>query len=323
MDTIKTYLDNVFTSFPQTERVLALKREMLDSMEEKYRDLKQEGKSEHEAIGSVISNFGSIDEIAEEMGIKHSPVDTSESISVSREDAAAYIDQTKKSSIGIGIGVWMILAGIAALLLINGIDGISRWDTSISAGSIVVMALAVAAAVVVFIVSGINMHRFEAYGANSLRLITQTRFELEQRNVRFMTRFAIQIAIGVSVIVLVAGAIALLVLFDWMPSQNLTLALLIFAIGPALLNIINAGMTKSAYDCLLGKGYYKHKSANKKTEQIVGTVASVYWPAMVAAYLLWSLLSGNWHISWIIWPIAGVLFGAFSGGISTWQGAKE
>ena len=45
MDAIKTYLDNVFAAFPQTERVLAFKREMLMGMEEKYYELKRENKS--------------------------------------------------------------------------------------------------------------------------------------------------------------------------------------------------------------------------------------------------------------------------------------
>ena len=61
MDVIKTYLDNVFAGFPQTEQVRALKREMLSSMEEKYHALIESGKSEHEAAYGVIADFGRID----------------------------------------------------------------------------------------------------------------------------------------------------------------------------------------------------------------------------------------------------------------------
>ncbi|MCL2352406.1 MAG: permease prefix domain 1-containing protein, partial [Firmicutes bacterium] len=71
MDAIETYLDNVFAAFPQNKRVLALKKEMLANMEEKYHALKQQGKSENEAVGTVISDFGSIDEIAAELGVGH------------------------------------------------------------------------------------------------------------------------------------------------------------------------------------------------------------------------------------------------------------
>ena len=38
-------------------------------MEEKYRELKRSGKSENEAIGIVISEFGNINELIDELGI--------------------------------------------------------------------------------------------------------------------------------------------------------------------------------------------------------------------------------------------------------------
>ena len=68
METIKTYLDNVFAAYPQTNEVQNLKRDMLANMEEKYTMLRQSGKSEHEAAYSVIANFGNIQEITAELG---------------------------------------------------------------------------------------------------------------------------------------------------------------------------------------------------------------------------------------------------------------
>ena len=46
-----------------------LKEEILSNMEEKYRELKKQGHSENEAIGTVISEFGNIDELVRELGI--------------------------------------------------------------------------------------------------------------------------------------------------------------------------------------------------------------------------------------------------------------
>ena len=37
-------------------------------------------------------------------------------------------------------------------------------------------------------------------------------------------------------------------------------------------------------------------------------VAAVYWPVAAAIYLAWSFLSGDWGITWVVWPIAGVLY---------------
>lgn len=38
-------------------------------MEDKYNELISEGKSENEAVGTVISEFGNLDELAETLGL--------------------------------------------------------------------------------------------------------------------------------------------------------------------------------------------------------------------------------------------------------------
>ena len=63
MDTIKNYLDNMFSAFPKTAEISKIKENLFSNMEDKYNELKQSGKSENEAIGIVISEFGNIDEL--------------------------------------------------------------------------------------------------------------------------------------------------------------------------------------------------------------------------------------------------------------------
>ena len=41
METIKNYLENVFAAMPQNEQVLKLKANLVESMEDKYNELKQ------------------------------------------------------------------------------------------------------------------------------------------------------------------------------------------------------------------------------------------------------------------------------------------
>lgn len=51
---------------------------------------------------------------------------------------------------------------------------------------------------------------------------------------------------------------------------------------------------------------------DKEEDALVGMVAGVYWPACTAVYLLWSFAWDAWGRSWILWPIAALLFGAFA-----------
>ena len=70
METIRTYLENMFARLPQTPQIIRLENDMLRTMEDKYEELKSEGKSENEAVGIVISEFGNIDELLAELDLQ-------------------------------------------------------------------------------------------------------------------------------------------------------------------------------------------------------------------------------------------------------------
>ena len=318
MEAIKTYLDNVFTAFPQTDRVLTLKREMLAGMEEKYNELKEEGKSEHEAIGSVIANFGSIDEIAEELGTLQGISEPESGIKLSAGEVYAYLEQMRKSSIWIGIGVWLVMAGICAMLLITSLTGSLNGaaEDTISAVGVVVLLVMIAIAVPVFIVNGLRIDQYKHFNEHKILLDVQTQADLEQRRTQYNTMFIAKLSIGVALIILAVGAFVLLGTLEY---QFLSLVLLLFIVGFSAFLFVTAGMGKSAFDVVLGKGDYADKARNVKAEKVIGTVSSVYWPAMVAVYLLWSIVWDAWSISWVIWPVAGVLFGGIAGGLGAWH----
>ena len=41
---------------------------------------------------------------------------------------------------------------------------------------------------------------------------------------------------------------------------------------------------------------------------ILGSIVAIYWLVIVAAYCLVSFLTEKWSITWIVWPVAMVLF---------------
>ena len=75
METIKTYLENMFSGLPDTPEVRKARYELEQMMEDKYSELKSSGKSENEAIGTIISEFGTIDELMEELNLENKQVD--------------------------------------------------------------------------------------------------------------------------------------------------------------------------------------------------------------------------------------------------------
>ncbi|MBQ4093950.1 MAG: helix-turn-helix transcriptional regulator [Oscillospiraceae bacterium] len=75
--------------------------------------------------------------------------------------------------------------------------------------------------------------------------------------------------------------------------------------GAGVYLLVAAGVRKEACERLLQQGDYTEKA--KAREQGIG---SVYWPLVTAVYLGWSFLSGSWHISWVVWPVAAVAYSA-------------
>lgn len=68
MQQIKDYVEVMFKELPENEHSARLKREMLTSMEDKYEEYREKGLSEAEAIGRVIGEFGSMDDLKEVFG---------------------------------------------------------------------------------------------------------------------------------------------------------------------------------------------------------------------------------------------------------------
>ena len=66
METIKNYLESMFRGLPLTEKVMKAKSELLQMMEDKYTELIRSGKTENEAVGEVIQNFGNLDDLADQ-----------------------------------------------------------------------------------------------------------------------------------------------------------------------------------------------------------------------------------------------------------------
>ncbi|WP_167149541.1 permease prefix domain 1-containing protein [Actinomyces sp. ZJ308] len=57
--------------------------------------------------------------------------------------------------------------------------------------------------------------------------------------------------------------------------------------------------------------WQRNEQDEDEDDPFITFVASIYWPAMVAIYLLWSFIFKAWDISWIIWPVAAIAFWIF------------
>ncbi|WP_312099410.1 permease prefix domain 1-containing protein [Niallia sp.] len=314
MNSIINYLDNVFANLPKTSEMEKLKQEMLSSMEDKYYELKAAGKTENEAIGIVISEFGNIDELLSELDIPLNEEKSPER-QLSEEEVNRFFQQTSKAMNWIGIGVMLCILGSSFLVLFielydNGfLNGITE-NTATLIG-VAQLLLFVAIAVSLFIYSGQLLEKYKFIEKKgNFTIPTYLLKKIEMAKEAYQPIFFRSIIIGVSLCIL--SPISLLVTIA-INEQAVTygVCVLLLFIAIATYVFIVSGGKMGAYTKLLKEESY---SIEKKHEdKVIGAFAAIIWPLATAIFLFTGFVYGNWHINWIIFPISGLLMAMFSG----------
>jgi len=321
METIISYVETMFAALPKNEAVLKAKLGLLESMEDKYNALKAEGKSEAEAVGQVISEFGNIDEITSELGIE-SETRTAQPENerfISDEEAREYINAEKNFGRVVGIGVALCILAPALLMFISSlsqypIGGYVLMESVSGTLGLGAMLLLIAAAVVMFIITGIKLEPYESYEKTPVKVSNSMRTQLTKENNNFTMPFAISIACGVGLIFV--GVIAMIVLAALPIGELIAVPVMLAFIAMGVYLFVSAGMRRGSYEVLLESGdHSREKKQNKTTRggKVSEAINAVMWPLVVAGYLIWSFTTHDWHITWIVFPVAGLISGAING----------
>lgn len=118
METIRNYLETMFANMPNTPEVKRAKDELLQMMEDKYNELIAEGVNENAAVGTVISEFGNLDELAEDLGLKKEVDEVNnrqENVNrrfVSMDEVKRYLSYRTKSAIFVSVGVMLCIISV-------------------------------------------------------------------------------------------------------------------------------------------------------------------------------------------------------------------
>ncbi|WP_145413967.1 permease prefix domain 1-containing protein [Paenibacillus xylanexedens] len=313
METIMVYLDNMFAGLPRSPEVERMKQELLSGMEDKYMELKQEGRSENEAVGIVISEFGNIEELMEELGIQTEDVAETYPM-LTEEEVHAYLAAKRSAGFWTGLGVWLSSAGIAFLILMDTLFesmGTSSDQGTVSIGSVLGMSgmfVLVALAVGMFIYSGMKLGRFE-YMEKGFQLPRSLLMTLQRSKASFALTYRVALITGVCLCILspvfiFAGAYV----NDTYAAYGVSALLATAGIGVFL--FVYYGNIQGSYTTLLED---QHLNAAKREEaRAVRAVEAVVWPLATAFFLFTGFVYQRWDINWAIFPIVGILSGSFS-----------
>jgi hypothetical protein len=312
LDTIIGYLNNMFASLPRTEQMHKLKQELLGNMEEKYHELKNDGKSENEAVGIVISEFGNIDELVSELGIGEFRKE--EMLPMLTELATeGFIAAKKRSGLLTGLGVGLIMLGAGLLILIaslaeNGFMSSVFTEDAMSMIGVACLLVLLVPAIAMFIYSGMRMEKYK-YMESGFSLPYHLEADIEQRHSGFAPTYMLSLITGVSLIVLSPIALFVASAFgDDASSYGVVVLLAVVAVAVFL--FVYYGSIRSAYQQLLKTGDFSKEK--QEEDRVIGAVAAVVWPLVTCVFLVSGFVYDQWHINWIVFPVTGILFGVFS-----------
>lgn len=228
---------------------------------------------------------------------------------VSLEEATQYLTLRQKAAQHIALGVLLCILG--AIFLI-GMGGAAEFeyiamsvDTAGTIGLIGALIL-VAGGVALFILTGLRHNDFEylekeifetAYGVDGM--VKERRNEYRDTYNRW-TVMSIMLLIFAFVPLFLGGLFS-----DQEGIQMLLLLLTLLMIGAGVYILVRINVIWDSFKKLLQTDDYDPKQKSYKESD--GMVMSVYWPLVVVIYLVWSFMSGDWHITWVVWPIAAIL----------------
>ena len=235
--------------------------------------------------------------------------DAEDATFVSMEEANAFLSYKAESAPRIALGVLLCILSPIALILLGGAQESGRLAiTEMQAAMIglIVLLLMVAGAVLLFVLTGMKGSKFEYLEKNALDTAYGVSGMVRERMQREESDHTRSIAVGVVLCVL--AAIPLFVLLLWRGEDEfygvlgVSAILTLAAVG--VHRIVLTSIPWGGYQVLLEQGDYTRtaKRSNRK-------YSGIYWGVVVAAYLAVSFVTMRWDRTWIVWPVAGVLYG--------------
>ncbi len=227
---------------------------------------------------------------------------------VTMAEANEYIKWRREASVKIAAATFLcILSPIPLLLLGAATETQKKLQEGVALGiGLGVLLILVAAAVGIYI--------FCDYRNAPYRFLEEEPFDTEygvrgmvkEKQKEFSKTYVKHNIIGTSLCIV--SPVSLFSVMSYEESFLLVamLAVTMLLAGIGVVFLITGGVRFASFQRLLKEGSFTEEE--KRKDKVRESVGTIYWLTATAVYLGWSFATDNWKITWIIWPVAGVLF---------------
>lgn len=239
---------------------------------------------------------------------------------VSVEEANAYMDTAREVCGRIATAVSLFILSPVCLILMAALSegkmaaipgGIALEDRMAILG-VVILFVIIAIGVAICIFNDMKLEKYKYIETEEFSLQYGVEGIVEKRQSDFEGTFRMSVVVGT--VLCIIGVIPLLLVSAFTENEAAisgSVCILLLFVAVAVHLFVRTGIVKESYDKLLQCGEYtvENKTVNKK----VSYFPPAYWLIVTAIYLGYSFYYDSWRRSWIIWPVAGVLFAAVYG----------
>lgn len=218
--------------------------------------------------------------------------------------------QSKLVSMAVLLSIYSPIFLVFFNLLIRNNIFIASKDFLTGVG-LIIMILMITGAIGLFIKNDMKMHQYKFFEYETFETEYGVEGIISQKYEIYKETFSKKIILGVTLLFLSLIPIFISILVFPTPlMKSIGLPASLLFVGFGMMIIANTNIRNNAYKKLLQIDDYTE--TKKKENDIFGSFAGIYWALMATIYFAISFIFDAWVHSWIVWPVAGVLFGLFS-----------
>ena len=235
---------------------------------------------------------------------------------VSMEEASSFLQVREQNAGRIALGVMLCILSPILIILLSGAQDAGKLALSEQQATglgLVFLFVLVGCAVAFFVTSGLRSSQFEYLEKEPIDTLYGVDGMVRDRREKFRPAFSRQLTVGIVLCVVAVLPLFLSLFFFGEESfaHIVAVCLLLAIVAVGVLLIVRSSIVWDSFRLLLEEDDYSRES--KAVEKRYGWIAGSYWLLVTAGFLAWSFITGRWDVSWIVWPIAGVLYGAIYG----------
>ena len=233
-------------------------------------------------------------------------------IYLSLSQAQEYLTLRKQSSLKIAFATFLCVISPIPLIGLTTLSQYQRFhmteNLAVSLG-LSFLIICITIAVILFCLCAFKVKKYEFLEKEDFSLGNGVKEYAFKEKEEYQDRYHRYQIIGIALCILSVLPIFIFLNYEFL--ESIAVCILLFFVSIGCFFLVLAGTYQNALDKILQTGDYTPKQ--KKNNILKSKISTIYWLVVTAIFLYYTFGkngNGQMQYSWIIWAIAGVLFGA-------------